>query len=390
MSKLVLKICCSTWENESRDKRELSVCRELGADVLVLAKGNSEDKGRIDYVDGFEVRRYSTRPLKHVPNAINRIFSLVTWARYAKKLKPDIISGHDITGVLIGWMSTWFVFKKNKPLIVYDSHEFELGLSKNQKKLKWLLVCFCERFFIKRCKFSIMVNDSIAEKVRDIHRMKDSFVVVRNTPLRWELDFEKISEQRNKYADILLTDNMFIVLYHGAIMKERGVEQLLEAISLVKDVQVVVLGNGEQTYLNYLRDLVVRFNIDDRVLFLSAVPLEELQAYVGAADVGVSLLQGSSENHMLALPNKFFENIQSLTPVIVSDFPEIGKMVDKYEIGIKVAPDSPEQIADAILKLKNDKLFYESCKKNLLFAKEELCWENEKDKLKSAYEVIID
>lgn len=63
----------------SRDKRELSVCQELGKDVVVLAKGNIKDKGRINGVDGFEVRRYSTRPLGlNISNPINRMISLFT------------------------------------------------------------------------------------------------------------------------------------------------------------------------------------------------------------------------------------------------------------------------------------------------------------------------
>ena len=38
-SKLVLKITSSTWENASRDRRELNVAKKLGAEVLVMDKG---------------------------------------------------------------------------------------------------------------------------------------------------------------------------------------------------------------------------------------------------------------------------------------------------------------------------------------------------------------
>ena len=39
MAKKVLKICCYSWLNASRDKRELSACQELGLKTEVLAKG---------------------------------------------------------------------------------------------------------------------------------------------------------------------------------------------------------------------------------------------------------------------------------------------------------------------------------------------------------------
>ena len=81
---LVLKICGSDWNNASRDKRELSAYRELGCDVLVMAKGEPGDRARPDEVDGFPVLRYSTRPLgTHVPNAVNRVVSIFQWAREA-------------------------------------------------------------------------------------------------------------------------------------------------------------------------------------------------------------------------------------------------------------------------------------------------------------------
>lgn len=44
MSTKVVKICCSEWNNESRDKRELSICRELGMGIFVVAKGSYGDK----------------------------------------------------------------------------------------------------------------------------------------------------------------------------------------------------------------------------------------------------------------------------------------------------------------------------------------------------------
>ena len=89
------------------------------------------------------------------------------------------------------------------------------------------------------------------------------------------------------------------------------------------------------------------------------------------------------------LPNKFFENIQSLTPVICSDFPEVSRLVKEYEIGLTCDPADIQDINAQIEKMRTDKAFYESCKRNLLKAKEALCWEREKEKLVSAYEQMM-
>ena len=184
----VLKICCGEWKNESRDKRELSVCRELEMDVQVLAKGNANDKGRLDDVEGYEVHRYTTRPFSKLPNSINRLLSLFSWARYARKLKPDMISGHDLPGLTIGWMSTWFIPKKKKPKLIYDSHEFELGRGVTRSKLTIQIIKFLERAMIKKSSMVMMVNDCIADEVQRIYKLRERPVVVRNIPEKWEID----------------------------------------------------------------------------------------------------------------------------------------------------------------------------------------------------------
>ena len=197
---LVLKLASNTWENASRDKRELSVFRELGYDVLVMAKGKPEDKGRVEEIDGYRVMRYSTRPLGgRVPAQINRFFSLFTWTSYVRKLKPDVISAHDLMPCLIiAWLSTWF--QRKKPKLIYDSHEFELGRNTGGRrgKIATFMIGKTEKFLMKRCVLSIMVNDSIADEVQRIHKLKERPLVIRNVPEYWTIDPEVCKQTRQE------------------------------------------------------------------------------------------------------------------------------------------------------------------------------------------------
>lgn len=201
-SKLVLKIALSEWKNASRDKRELSVARELGMEVLVLAKGDKS--GAIEEVEGFPVCRMSTRPFgKCVPIEINRIVSIFTWAYQARKISPQIISGHDIGGLTIGWLSGLFLKKSKRPKLVYDSHEFEAGRSAKRSKFQTKLIIWWERFMIRRSAFMIVVNESIADEVVKLHRLKERPVVVRNIPHKWEVDREVCTEVRKRMLEEL-------------------------------------------------------------------------------------------------------------------------------------------------------------------------------------------
>jgi len=388
---MILKICASEWAYASRDKRELSACRELGEEVLVLAKGNLSDKGRLDEVDGYQVRRFTTRPMGlRVPNWINRVASLFVWARYTKnELKPQIISGHDLAGLLIGWLSN--IGRKDKAKLIYDSHEFELGRytgRTKRNKLQMFYIKHLERFLMKRCAFSIMVNDSIADEVQRIHKLEQRPIVVRSTPEKWKIDKEAIRQVRAELTSQFHAEGT-ILMRHGMIGTGCGIEKLLEVVKCMQGVNAVILGYGAEPYISSLKKLAEEFGITERVLFHPAVPITELWKYAGAADVGMSIAPAVSMSYYYALPNKLFENIQSETPVIVSNIPEMKKIVKQYGIGLLCDPKNTAEICACVEKMRTDKAFYEQCKKNTLAAKEDLCWENEKEVLKSAYKRIL-
>ena len=383
----VLKICIGTWENASHDKRELSVCRELGTDVEVLAKGDeSHQEG---FVDGFYVFRLSARPFKHMPVALNRIASLFTWASYVRKRKDvDILSCHDLPALVIGYLSNFF--RKKKAKLVYDSHEYELGRNKKRNFIQKWWIRVLERFLIKKCSLVFMISDCIADEVRRVHHLKTRPYVVRNIPLKWELNPEKSAEIRNNFLKELdMPEDTCIVMYHGIIAKFRGIENLLAAAEKIENLAVVVLGNGAADYMEQLKEQCVTLRIVDRVLFHAAVSLDKLPFYIAAADIGTSLIEPVTLSYVWSLPNKFFENIQCLNPLIVSDFPEMGKLVDDYKIGLKVNPENLEEIAEAIRRLQNDGELFSQFKDNLVQAKEDLCWEKEKQKLAEAYRTIL-
>ncbi|TAK56777.1 glycosyltransferase [Patescibacteria group bacterium] len=360
--------------------------RDLGMATLVMTKG--EPRGTT-MSEGWAVLKLSTRPMGGPSRLVhlNRMASLVTWALQARRLRPSIISGHDLLGLLIAWMSTWFVSKNRRPLLVYDSHEFTIALA--SRRTRWL-VRRLESFLMRRCVFSIMVNDGIAERVQQIHSLAEKPVVVRNIPSLWVVDEQKCAQRRADFCrELGLPLDVFLVMYHGVVVPNRGVEVSIRALVGRESVALVVMGDGDPEYLRRLRRLTDELGVGDRVLFHDAVPLEVLGEYAGAADAGMVIVRADTESNYLMLPNKFFENVQSLTPVIASDFPEIGSLVRKYDIGLLVDPDDVSQVGEAIDRLRSDPALRSRLRKNLDIAKAELCWEKEKAGLEIAYSRIL-
>ena len=390
MEKIVLKICIFPWQSESRDKRELSACRELGLTPLVMAKGDEKDWYREDEVSGFRVLRFSTRPLgRKILDPVNWVATMVSWAWCARKLKPAVISGHDIVALTIGWMSAVGMSPKKKPKLVYDSHEFELGRNAKRSKLQLFCLKQLERFLMNRCAFSIMVNDAIADEVQKIHGLKERPIVVRSTPNRWTVDPEVCRNTRQALLSAMQSPEEMLLMYHGGVMRGRGVEMLLQEVQKNPKVCAVILGNGEQGYMAELKAIADNLGVSDRVLFHPAVPLEDLWKYVGAADVGMVTVPAVARSYYYMLPNKFFENIQSETPVICSNFPAVAPIVNQYGIGLTCDPEKLEEIHLCVEKMRTDKAFYAQCKENLKKAKEDLCWEKERVILQEAYRRVM-
>lgn len=376
----------------SRNRRELQVAKENGFRTIVFSNDHTKD---IDNHGIDEIRFDGTFRMPVRASKIKKMSTIIRNRlevyRRTRHIPAGLWSCHDLHSLKIAYAATRF--KKKKPVFIYDSHEFELGRNTQRNFLQQLLIKSQEKFLINRSAFSIMVNDSIADEVQKIYKLKKRPVVVRSTPDYWDIDeaacqntrqdFLKVFEGRNQN-----TDRPFIVMYHGGIMRNRGIETVIKLVAADSDIFAVILGNGEDNYLNYLKQMAETLAVKDRVLFHPAVPIKELCRYIGAVDLSVMMIEGNAKSYYYALPNKFFESIQALTPILASAFPEMKKLIDKYEIGMTCDPTKLDEIKDCVERIREDEGLYSMYKHNLQKAKEELCWEKEKKNLEDAFKAL--
>jgi len=412
----LLKVCLGTFYNESRDYRECNSASEAGFDIKVLASvvSSPHESGNIETIKGFEVHRYYPLTILHPSRfpfsgkakkdrniferliraifwffslTLGRLVHLYGWSIKIRSFKADVISCHDIIALILGYLSTLFTHRNKRPKLVYDAHEFEMARNTRRSAFRKFVLRKTEKFLMKRSALSIMVNDIIADEVQKLHKLKTRPLVIRNIPPYWEIDEAMCKVRREEFAKALNTNTeSFFVMYHGGIQNDRGIEMLIKAVAKNKAIYGIVMGFAfKDEYLNGLKSLAKELGAGERVLFHDAVPIEVLWQYVGAADVGLVLLKNVCLNHYYCLPNKFFENIQSLNPVIVSDFPELKRIVQKYDIGMICNENDVDEVNKCIEQLRTDKDLYTRFKSNLVSAKTELCWEIEKKALVEAY-----
>ena len=69
------------------------------------------------------------------------------------------------------------------------------------------------------------------------------------------------------------------------------------------------------------------------IYFHPAVPYSELLNYTSSADIGLCLTEDTCLSHRYSLPNKLFEYAMAGIPMIVSDLPEMRKLVETFDCG---------------------------------------------------------
>ncbi len=324
-------------------------------------------------------------------------FAIVGWARTAAAVAPeaDAYHGHDLSG-LPGAVAAAERHGRSRlramPALVYDSHEIYVESGRIAKLPGWVrrVLALQERGWVRRVDALVTVNESLAEELGQRYHPR-RVVVVRNCPARWD-PLEPRPDLLRQAAHIPAGSP--VALYHGAFSAHRGMEELAEATlqSGMERVHAVFLGYGSERASLDRRAADPRYG--GRAHVLEAVPPADLPPWVASADVGVMPIQRSTLNHYLSTPNKLFESLAAGVPVVVSDFPEMRRIVlsdPDGPLGATCDPADPASVARAIcmiLQLPPDERA-DLRRRCLRAAHERYNWETEVSRLLALYRDLL-
>ncbi|MDO4618545.1 MAG: glycosyltransferase [Clostridia bacterium] len=278
------------------------------------------------------------------------------------KEKPDVIHANDLDAL----MAVYPAYKKLKCTLIYDSHEICAENIGTMAKVRFMLplIKWYEKHMINRLDRMVCVSNAAAEYFAEQYKVKKPMVVT-NCSLA---------------SEMVLTDKKndgFEVLNHGQFYGGRGYDIMVEAAPLLKDYPEIKLAlRGFGVMENELKNRTKELNADN-VIFYPKVRVEELIPEASKSMVGLALTEPVCLNFKLSVSNKLFEYASAGLPVIMSDIPEHRYLNEKYSFGVVLKKDSPEELANAILKLYTDKEFYAECQQNAVDMSREVNWENE-------------
>jgi glycosyltransferase involved in cell wall biosynthesis len=288
-------------------------------------------------------------------------------AYYLLFQQADIICAIDLDTILPVYLVT--VLKKQKR--VYDAHEIfteqKEVLSRPLVHRFWLAV---ERFAVPRFPLGYTVNESIRAELQK--RYGVNYSVVRNLPLLRPLP-EKMPPSEKW------------ILYQGAVNEGRCFETLIPAM---KEVNARLLICGKGNFFEQTKQLIQEYRVADKVELKGYVTPEELLALTPTAHIGLTLFESKGMNQYFSLANRFFDYTMAGIPQVCVNYPEYAAINQRYNIAYLITDTSPKTIAAALNNLLSDDVLYEELRKNCLFARNKLNWENEEQVLIGFYKEI--
>lgn len=324
------------------------------------AKTSSPSTGRISNSAHISVFRLITRAWTHLMLLLNII-----------RFRPTVVHSHDVNTLPTAWLAS--VISNAK--LVYDAHEVSTSREGYGKLSK--LVAYIEKLLIPRACAVITTTETRAKYFARLYKIARP-AVLQNRPR-----FVTPQKSRLLHEELGIGEECPVVLYQGGLQSGRGLEKLVRCTARLKKAHVVLIGGGRLT--QPLIDLRDNLGLQDRVHFIPTVALSDLPKYTAAADIAVQPIENTCFNHFSTDSNKLFEYIIAGVPSVATNFPEIRKIVNQYDVGLLVAEGNEDDLVNCLNRLIEDPKLRAKLANNSKIAAKDLCWESQESLLVDMY-----
>lgn len=156
--------------------------------------------------------------------------------------------------------------------------------------------------------------------------------------------------------------NKKILVYTGNFRTKgvsKGVDEILKAMVLLKDPNLIFLAvGGSAEEIDFYNQMAADIGVNN-AFFLSRQSQERLALFQKAADILLMPFPDKAHYKYFMSPVKMFEYMASKKPIIASDLPSIKEVLnDKNALLVKEG--DPEDLAQGIKNILNDKRFAEN------------------------------
>lgn len=246
----------------------------------------------------------------------------------------DIIICHDLVLVPI------VLQYKGDAKILFDAREFYPA--QNSTNLRWRVLFarfnhYLCKTYLRDCDVIITVSEGLKT------RYKREYGV--DCELFFSLPYyHNITPKTTHPNDIKL-------IYHGAGNPNRKIQNTIKIIDYLEPRFSIdlMLVNTDEKYMQYLKKIVHKKQLQcKKIRIIPPVSFSDIIPFASLYDIGLYNIAPSNFNLKHALPNKFFEYIQSALALVITPNAELIPFVKKYDNGSISKDFHPSSIAQTI------------------------------------------
>jgi hypothetical protein len=236
-----------------------------------------------------------------------------------------------------------------------------------------------ERRFAHTADLVIVPDAERGEVIARTLRLKRLPLVVANAPLSGSIASGKALHEALAARGMYFKEVLF---RQGRIGIGHGIEATIRSMPswASKDWGFVVMGVGEEAYLETIVTLAFSLGMEGRFAILPPVSYDRVASFTPGASVGHALYDPIHINnrYIATASNKIMEYMAASLPLLVSNTPTLSALVRKYNSGISADQSTPESIASAVNVLLSER---ERARRMGLAARhafeQELCYERQ-------------
>ena len=315
----------------------------------------------------FPVKTVSTRVHQESPPywiGLNRLFAHVSqairWTRDSKNGNARLVFYIKNYASALSFLFLRML-SSCKPLVVFEAHIVPQNIFQ-----RWVL----------RWVDGIVANSfALADDLISQYSVEARKIIGTHQGVNLRLiNTLRVSKREARERVGLPQDKRLIICTGKVYCGYKEVEYLLEAANaLPEGVEMIIVG-GRGDHVERLRS-EARWAGINRVRFTGFVPPSEVQYYQFAADILLLYYPGNMPLNKYRSPGKLFEYMASGRPIIAADLPILKEVLGEKPSAIMVPPDSPAQLAKAIMGLLADNHRAEALAASSLERVAQFAWE---------------
>jgi len=346
----VLMVLDHVFPPDTRVENEIMALSNAGNEVHIACFAQ-EGKAMLEKTDNCTIHRFKISKFiyKSSVGVLKFPFYFSFWRRIVEDLFQkyhfEAIHIHDLPLAKIGFeikmkYNAKFILDlhENWPVLLQLSQHTNTFLGKLLSSNKqWIDY---ETDMCKKADIIIVVVDEAKNRIASLGVDKKKITVVSNTLNINQFD---VIERKS------FNQNNFRILYVGGINYHRGIQYVIDAISILKKRNINVIFDlvGDGRYLNAIKERIIEKDVSENVIVHGFRKFTEITDVYESANLAIipHIKSGHTDN---TIPHKIFQYLYAGIPIVSSNCDPLERIINETHSGVCYHYDNPDELAEII------------------------------------------